>query len=166
MKEHYFNRSKLSELIRYKDFMIMSDAYDNAHSLLKNHNAAIPLNKRLANSKGANLLTRLVILKLKQIGGFAERTGNTGTYVQGKKYKAVNGFKMQEKGMYIKGQGTNGTSDIKAIINGKFVAVEIKYGKDRMSKAQINYKNEVEQAGGKYLIVSHMNDLLNFINKN
>lgn len=160
MKEHHFNRSKLAELIEYKDFVIMSDAYENEHSLLKNYNAEITLNKRLSNSKGANLLTRLVILKLKQLGCFAERTGNIGTYRQGKRYTALNGFKIREKGMYVKGQGTNGTSDIKAIIEGRFIAIEIKYKKDRMSKAQIKYKKQVERAGGIYLIVSHMNDLL------
>ena len=163
MKEHHFNRSKLAELIEYKDFIIMYDAYDKSQTLLNKYKAGIHLNKRLSNSKDANLLTRLVMLKLKQLGHFAERTGNTGTYRQGKQYTALNGFKIREKGMYVKGQGTNGTSDIKAIIKGRFIAIEIKYKKDRTSEAQIKYKNEVERAGGIYLIVSHMNDLFNLL---
>lgn len=166
MKQHNFNRSKLAELINYKDFIIMYNAYEEKQTTLKNYNASIPLNKRLASSKGANLLTRLVILKLKQLGCFAERTGNTGTYRQGKQYTALNGYLTREKGMYVRGQGTNGTSDIKAIIKGQFVAIEIKYKKDRMSEAQKKYKKEVEQAGGIYLIVSHMKDLLNLLSNN
>ena len=42
----------------------------------------------------------------------------------------------------------------KHYIDGNFIS---------MSKAQIKYKNEVERAGGTYLIVSHMNDLLNYL---
>ncbi|NOZ35658.1 MAG: hypothetical protein GXO80_10220 [Chlorobi bacterium] len=166
MKEHHFKRSKLAELIEYKDFIIMYAAYNESQTLLNKYKAGIPLNKRLSNSKGANLLTRLVILKLRQLGHFAERTGNTGTYRQGKQYTALNGYRTHEKGMFVKGQGTNGTSDIKAIIKGRFVAIEIKYKKDRMSKTQIKYKNEVERAGGTYLIVSHMNDLLSYLKSN
>ena len=165
MKQHHFNRSKLAELIEYSDFMQMYNEYDNKQSLLNKYNAGIPLNKHLASSKGANLLTRLVMLKLQQLGHFAERTGNTGMYRQGKQITLANGCKTRLKGQYIKSTGTNGTSDIKAILNSQFVAIEIKYKKDRMSIEQLKYKDEIERAGGVYLIVSHMNNLFDYILK-
>lgn len=163
MKQHHFNKSKLFELIDYSDFMDMYNEYEAKHILLNKYNAGVPLNKYLANSKGSNLLTRLVILKLHQLNYFAERTGNTGTYRQGKEITARNGYKTHLKGMFVKGQGTNGTSDIKAIIKGQFVAIEIKYKKDVMSTAQAKYKNDVERAGGTYLIVHTMNDLMKYL---
>lgn len=57
-------------------------------------------------------------------------------------------------GLYKMGR-TNmhkGTSDIHSVIMGLSVKVEVKAGSDRMSTYQWKYKEEVEQAGGIYII--------------
>jgi len=58
----------------------------------------------------------------------------------------------------IPSSGTKGTSDIKAIIQGRMVAIEVKIGKDRQSEAQKSYQSMVEKAGGLYWIVKSFED--------
>jgi hypothetical protein len=40
------------------------------------------------------------------------------------------------------------------------VKIEIKYGKDRQSEAQIRYQEMIEKAGGTYLIVKSFDDFI------
>jgi hypothetical protein len=46
-----------------------------------------------------------------------------------------------------------GTADISATIHGKSVKIEIKVGKDRQSEAQKRYQEQVERAGGVYIVI-------------
>ena len=48
---------------------------------------------------------------------------------------------------------TKGSADISATIQGKSVKIEIKWGNDRQSPAQVKYQSEIEKAGGIYVIV-------------
>jgi len=105
--------------------------------------------------KGANLLTSVVIKYLKWNGYFAERTSNTGQV-----------RRMKDGSMkYTYGSGTNGTSDIKAIVNGKFIAIEVKQ-RDKQSEAQKKYETQVINAGGEYLIVRSLDNLLEIFDIN
>jgi hypothetical protein len=63
-------------------------------------------------------------------------------------------------GKWTKGTGTKGSADISATINGRSVKIEIKYGKDRQSEAQIRYQEMIEKAGGTYLIVKSFDDFI------
>jgi len=122
---------------------------------------AIP--KTEYNDRSANGLTRCVLDYLLLSGHFCERTGNEGRVIDGRKtYTDVIG-RQKTIGTVkrIKSSGTKGTSDLKAVINGRMVAIEIKYGADRQSQHQKDYQAMVEKAGGTYWIVKNFEQFLN-----
>lgn len=112
------------------------------------------------SDKNANALTKAVIEFLILSGHFAERTGNEGRMIDNRKtYTDVIGrSKTIGSVKRIKSSGTKGTSDIKAVIHGKMIAIEIKSGSDRQSQAQKDYQGMVEKAGGQYWIVKTFED--------
>jgi hypothetical protein len=100
------------------------------------------------NSKSANGLTKCIIeyIKLRH-GGQAERINTQGTYdAKLKRYRAT--------------QGTKGSADISAIVYGKSLKIEVKYGKDRMSPDQEKYGQAVTNAGGIYIVARSFYDFL------
>lgn len=160
MKQQHFKLSKLSELMTFNQYNELNEWNLGQHDFPDRFK--VQLNKKYIASKKANLLTRIVVDYLTMKGYFVERTGNTGQYRDNTKIVTdVIGMKRKiGSAGWAKGSGTKGTSDLKAIINGKFYAIEIKYGKDRQSEAQKIYQANVEKSGGIYVIVSHLNDLL------
>jgi hypothetical protein len=123
----------------------------------------IALPKTEYNEKSANGLTRCVLDYLLLSGHFCERTGNEGRVIDGRKtYTDVIG-RQKTIGTVkrIKSSGTKGTSDLKAVINGRMVAIEIKFGADRQSQHQKDYQAMVENAGGTYWIVKNFEQFLN-----
>jgi hypothetical protein len=123
----------------------------------------IALPKTEYNDKSANGLTRCVLDYLLLSGHFCERTGNEGRVIDGRKtYTDVIG-RQKTIGTVkrIKSSGTKGTSDLKAVINGRMVAIEIKFGADRQSQHQKDYQAMVEKAGGTYWIVKNFEQFLN-----
>jgi len=150
MRKHHFDRSKFASLISYSAFQKLDS--------LCQENQSFPLCAKIQTSKyfggkGSNLLTSICIKYLNWKGYFAERTSNTG------QMRRVKDGTLK----YTYSCGTNGTSDIKAIIGGLFVAIEIKYSKDKQSEVQRKYQYEVEKAGGQYLIVRKFDDLLTIL---
>lgn len=103
-------------------------------------------------------------LKLK--GHHCERTGNEGRVIDQRETftdtvgisRTIGSFKR------IRSSGTKGTSDLKASINGKFVAIELKNikTKDRISPAQIAYRSQVEASGGIYVIAESLAGFMNW----
>ena len=149
MKPHNFQRSRLSDLMTYDQYQQL-----NAWCLADQHvpdHCKVTYNKAVANRKNANLLTKLVMDWMKMCGHFAERTNTTGVMRRNPK---------TGKMMWTTTQGTKGSSDIKAVVNGRMVAIEIKYGRDRMSEYQHKYKRDIERAGGKYIVCRHLNDVV------
>ena len=102
----------------------------------------------------ANGLTACIIDFLNLSGHFAERHANEGRVIDTRKtYTDVIGrSKTIGSIKRINSSQKNGTSDVKATINGKAVAIEIKIGKDRQSEAQKKYQEQYERAGGTYYI--------------
>jgi len=119
------------------------------------------------SDKTANELTKAVITFIKLKGGQAERISNTGRYVDYSKIftDVIGRTRKIGSGKYIKGSGTNGTADISATINGRSVKIEIKIGADRQSEAQKKYQDDVERAGGIYLIAKTWEGFINEYNK-
>jgi len=111
----------------------------------------------------ANDLTKTICKFISYIGGQAERISNQGQYRDNTKVVTdVLGRKRTiGSGTWTKGQGTNGTADISAIYLGKSLKIEVKIGKDRMSQAQLRYKQEVERAGAFYIIARNFDDFIN-----
>lgn len=111
----------------------------------------------------ANDLTKTICKFITYIGGQAERISNQGQYRDNTKVVTdVLGRKRTiGSGTWTKGQGTNGTADISAIYRGKSYKIEVKIGKDRMSQAQLRYKQDVERAGAIYIIARNFDDFIN-----
>lgn len=112
----------------------------------------------------ANGLTRCVMDWLNLSGHMAERTSNEGRVIDNRKtyVDAIGQRKTIGEVKRIKSSGTVGTSDVKAVIRGRMVAIEIKIGKDRQSDAQKKYQAKVEAAGGVYIIVKNFSDFLSW----
>jgi hypothetical protein len=133
----------------------MRDKYPNAPDY------AIPSVKY--TDKTANGLTKCVIDWCILNGHFAERTSNEGRVIDSRKTVTDTlGFNRTIGTVKrIKSSGTIGTSDVKAVINGKMIAIEIKIGKDRQSDAQKQYQAKIEKAGGIYWIVKSFDEFYN-----
>ena len=117
----------------------------------------------------ANGLTQAVIAWIKAHGYQAERVSTTGRPIDNRTMvKDCIGRERQIGSIeWIPGTGTRGSADIHASIplngsNGFAVSVkiEIKIGKDRLSEAQKKYGEQMELAGGVYLVVKTIDDLL------
>lgn len=57
--------------------------------------------------------------------------------------------------------GLPGSSDIIAIIQGRFVGIEAKVGADRQRKNQSNFAQAVRRAGGVYILARSVDDVRN-----
>lgn len=66
----------------------------------------------------------------------------------------------EAKGIHRKANTQKGLPDIWACIKGKFVTIEVKAGKDRMSADQQARRFEIEKAKGTYLIARSTDDFL------
>ena len=65
--------------------------------------------------------------------------------------------RISSEGKYRKGIGfipssNKGMSDIEGIVNGKFLSLEVKIGKDTIRESQLKRKEEIENDGGIYYI--------------
>lgn len=97
-----------------------------------------------------NALTSEVIKLLLYKGYFASRIQSQGQY-------------HPTRGRWIKSKVRRGIGDIITCIEGKFVMIEIKYGKDRQSVYQKQVEKDVKKCGGHYLIVKTISDLEIFL---
>ena len=107
------------------------------------------------NDNSANTLTASIEFYINATGNQAERISNQGQYREGKKIQVGTGeiaYTKQLPGKWTPGQGTKGTADISATINGKSVKIEVKYGRDVQSDAQKQYQQKIETAKGIYYI--------------
>lgn len=88
--------------------------------------------------ESANRITANIIRSVNmQPGCIAYRVNNVGVWDA-------------EKGVHRRGNTEKGLPDIFACIRGRFVGIEVKAGKDRMSVEQKMRKAEIERAGGLY----------------
>lgn len=120
------------------------------HPTLPDHCRA----KYSKNDKTTNGLTTCVIDFLNMSGHQAERISSSGRWVSNGGRKQIDYYTGKESatGKWIKGSGTKGTADISSTINGRSVKIEVKFGKDKMSDYQHKYKEQIEKAGGVYMI--------------
>jgi len=101
-------------------------------------------------STPANKLTAKVVKKLTEAGIFFWRQNNLPIFDP----KLNNGY-----GAYRSHSGMKGVPDIICIIDGQFVGIEIKAGKDRISPDQVLFKKRCERNGGKYMVVRKPEDV-------
>lgn len=116
----------------------------------------------------ANSLTKCILSFLRIKGHQAERINSTGRIVDKRKsYTDVVG-RSRTIGSYewVYGTTTKGTADISATIAGHSVKVEVKVCRDQQSEAQRRYQEEVEKAGGIYVIARDFQEFYNWYNSN
>jgi len=133
---------------------------DKLHSNVPEH--CRPVKKFSDNS--ANNLTKAIIAYAKLKDWFAERQSSEGRFRPGKEYENVIGKRVQMKGTWLPGQG-KGKADIKAVIRGRSIEIEVKHGADRLRPEQIEYKQRIEKAGGVYIVVKTFEDFIFQIQK-
>lgn len=92
----------------------------------------------------ANNLTKAIVNFIINEGGHATRINTTGIY--------------DPKRNVFRKNNSRGIADIIACINGKYIAIEVKIGKDKQSKYQIDFEAKIKSSGGKYWKVSSMNE--------
>jgi Holliday junction resolvase len=66
----------------------------------------------------------------------------------------------KKMGKYVRSGSKKGMADITSIINGKHVSIEIKTGRDKMRPDQLKVRDEVEAAGGIYIVASTFDNFL------
>ena len=114
------------------------------------------------SDKDTNSLTRCVLDWLKFEGWQAERISTTGKYIDSREQftDVLGRTRTIGSGKFIPGQGTKGSADISATIRGRSVKIEIKFGNDRQSDAQKRYQEQIESAGGTYIIVKEFDSFV------
>lgn len=102
----------------------------------------------------ANTLTKCIKDFLNYTGHQAERISSGGRTIDNRKMTTDGIGRNVQVGStkYIPGTSTNGTADVSAVIFRLPVKIEVKIGKDKQSKDQIKYQENVERAGGIYWI--------------
>ena len=108
------------------------------------------------SDKTANGLTGCIIAFLRVKGMQAERINCTGRQIDKRQtYTDVLGHTRQIGSLqWIPTNGTRGTADISATINGLSVKIEVKAGRDYQRPAQKEYQKQVEAAKGIYFIAT------------
>lgn len=106
------------------------------------------------SDNSSNGLTKCIVDFLNWEGHFAERTNTMGRVLDNRKtvIDVVGRARTIGSTKYIPTTGKKGSSDIKATINGRMVAIEVKYQKDKQSDAQKEYQQLIENAKGVYYI--------------
>lgn len=77
-------------------------------------------------------------------------------------FRSGSGAIKTEKGKYFK-TGKKGCPDIIVCKNGKFIGIEVKTEKGKLSPAQIKAREEIIKAGGIYLIAKSIDDVRKII---
>lgn len=78
-------------------------------------------------------------------------------------FRAGSGAVKTDTGRYFK-TGKKGLPDIVVCKDGKFIGLEVKTPKGRVSEAQEQAKADIELAGGSYFIVRSIDDVINILN--
>lgn len=104
--------------------------------------------------KTANGLTNSIVDYLKFMGHYANRTNNVGIV-----------RKIKGKATYTPSTSNRGMSDINSAVAGKFLSIEVKVGRDKMSDAQHKEQKRVESAGGIYYVAQTMPSFLEWFKK-
>lgn len=110
-----------------------------------------------------NQLTRDIIRFLQLNGHQAERISVEGRVIA--KTRRVNDYMMGGTRIAttykrVRSSMQRGTADISATIMGKSVKIEIKVGRDKQSEHQRRYQEQIERAGGVYIIIRDMDQFI------
>lgn len=124
-----------TEHLHWLHFDYYREQYPNVPSV------SLPKPKYKANT--TNGMTRMIIDYIRYSGGFAERINRMGFKTKTKTGREI----------WVSGGGTNGTSDISAILpGGRSARIEVKSGRDHIRPDQVRYAERVTRAGALYFV--------------
>jgi hypothetical protein len=153
-KQHNANQGVgESELMEIPEFngtnLFVAEKFQSVHpTTLLMCNDKIPFyTNGIEKMTQANLLKSLIISDLTSNGFLAWNNNTMGVFDPVKKIYRKN-----------KDRSAIGSGDIIACINGNYVEIEIKIGKDKQSPEQIEHQKKVEKSGGTYYVVKSMSD--------
>ena len=78
-------------------------------------------------------------------------------------FRASSGLIRTEIGNYFR-TGKKGCPDICGVLNGKFVGIEVKVGKGKLSPFQKQAQEDIKKAGGIYVVARSLDDVEILIN--
>lgn len=113
----------------------------------------------LKNKTRTGKLTSDCLLLLHANGYMAWRQNNLASPLLDKATNKVIGFRKMAQGC------RNGVPDILALSApyGTLVGIEIKVGKDRLSKDQVEFRNDMLKKNARYHVVTEISDLMDII---
>ncbi len=143
---------------------------NKAFKALQERYPATPLQyipKPKYTDRNANGLTKAIIDYLRLEGWQAERISVTGRYIDNSKVvtDCLGRQRTIGTGQYIPSSMQKGSADISATIAGRSVKIEVKIGRDRQSEHQALYQQQVESAGGFYLLVRSFDEFYSWYKK-
>lgn len=132
----------------------------------KKHPSCPFLAPRKFRDDTANGLTSCIIAYLRLKGYQAERISCTGRYIDNSKVitDCLGHRRRIGSGQWIPSSGRKGSADISATINGRSVKIEVKI-KDRQSKDQKAYQQDIDRAGGIYWLVRTFAEFIHHYNE-
>lgn len=102
----------------------------------------------------ANSLTTAIIDYIRYLKGSASRVNTQGQYREGQTLERGLTYEIREQGKWTPSGSDNGTADILGTFRGQAIAIEVKFGKDKLSEAQERWRDEWIKPGsdGIYLV--------------
>lgn len=110
--------------------------------------------------KNANNIENAIEKFAKIVGFLAERTKTAGRKLEAKYINTIHGRVQTQKETFIPGTSKKGSSDMKLLIQGKYITAEIKFGRDTQKEDQKKYQELVTKNGGEYVIFKTFEDFL------
>lgn len=117
-----------------------------------------------SNKKGSRKLIAQIADICEWTSNLMESTENNPVPII-EKFEVSPGFVIDRVVGWRGGTRTKGSSDMKGVIFGEPVYIEIKFGKDRMSEVQLGYKEKVEGRYVRYWIVRTLDEFLYLFNE-
>ncbi len=147
MRPATFERSRFKDLITHDAFEMLDQR------VVASQTSPYPLtaNAWFAGSKGANLLTKMIVWYLRSESHYAYRNSSQGT----PRRMRDGSTKWTPSSKFAKGQG-----DIFAAIQGRSCFFEVKVGKDKVSASQKAFKEGIEGSGGAYAICHNFDEFI------
>lgn len=110
--------------------------------------------------KNANGVEKAIERFASIVGFLAERTKTQGRKMEATYKDTAMGRLTTSKAKFVTSTSRKGSSDMKIVLDGRFVACEIKFGKDTQKVDQKKYQADVEKSGGQYIIVRTFEEFL------
>ena len=107
------------------------------------------LPKKKVSDTTANGLTKSILTWLTLNGHYCSRIQSQGQFNPTLK-------------RWTKSTVRRGIGDVMAIINGRTIMIEVKAGRDKLSKYQERTRKEVERSGGVYIMVRTFDEFMNW----